>query len=241
MLPKSPFLIASIAALALFAETASAGTLTFSDTEFATSNWTTVLEFEASPGTGSFAATQVATGGNPGAYRHLDIHDGTVVNELDVASFMNAAVFNPAVQGALTSFDMSFDISDPDLDKNVGAMGFGVLLSQGGHHFFVFSYQQSPDWLTISGTGLTSGVLSNLDGSGTHPDFTTSGGPIQFGLLADAFFFGAESKPCNCSAGGIDNFSVTVHFADAPEPGSVLLMGAGLLALARSACRRRRA
>src|SRR5262249_41277749 len=88
----------------MFAVSVEAGaqTVTFATGDFPNGEWSSVVT-----GTGSSVATTEATGGNPGAYRRVSL---TVAPNQSVANrqLWSVAVFNPSVQGAVTSVSLSY-------------------------------------------------------------------------------------------------------------------------------------
>jgi hypothetical protein len=219
-----------------------AGTVSFSDTTFDNLDWTVIKFIDTTPGAiGSFTVGQAGTGGNPGSYRRIE--EWGVGGEVTLAHLRDGAVYNPATQGAITSLDFSFDLNAPDasLAKPPDPLDFDILLFQDGNYFTRHSLVGglTTAWETTSRLGMADTSFEKAPGPGT-PDFSSAGSPIKFGFLTNTHNIAACDAPCN--VGGIDNWSVTVHFADAsdaPEPGCPQLILSGLALLAVRARKRR--
>ena len=105
------------------------------------------------------------------------------------------------------------------------------------------------NWTHLSVTGITDvwnsawveiDVANNQLINFTTPDFSSAGGPIEFGYYT--FNWSLPQGFLIDSTWGIDNFSVQVN-ADTPEPACSLLDqfgGAGILGISRRLCMRRR-
>src|SRR5579863_3400102 len=120
-------LVLTAAAHGLYAD------VTFSDGTFNNSDWQVSMVFQGYNG-GSVTGSQVASGGNPGAYRSID----TSVNPIGGNPYSNVLGFNqwlpgtfdPATQGAVSSVDFSIDFLNINTFGN--GQGFELALSQGG-------------------------------------------------------------------------------------------------------------
>src|SRR5689334_10455875 len=218
--------------------------VTFSDGTFNDADWSAT---EICCGVGvSFAAGQVATGGNPGAYRQTDLvwsGPGAIVTHLN-----HDAVYDPAVEGAITTLDYSFD----NIELSNYGVGYAMLISQNETGYIAFppfgvglDDTTSPFWSHVSHTGLTASNFWEDNSNLTHPDFSSTGAPIQFG-----YWTSDSGDWVHEDLSGIDNWSVTLNSgiepppdpepepASSPEPSSALLLGsivAGIMAF----CRRR--
>ena len=210
------------------------------DTEFADTDWSATLVFDNTAGGVTFTATQVATGGNPGAFREIT-HTYTGPGGFDIAHFYESASYAPGVSGALASIDMSFDTaffnypgqggSPPEAVAIYPAIRQGALV-YGTVYAGPYSTSTSPTWETKTFTGLTASVFFAFAGqsqpSGTQPDFSSAGAPLYFGFIT------GNSSCCggqNVTISGVDNFSVSA--TPVPEPATGLLVMGGLLGLSR--------
>jgi len=222
------FLIAAVSA----ASPGFGGVITFTDSTFNNSDWTATNLFSG----GSYEATQQLTGGNPGAFRYFAITSEVIPF---VENIYAPGTFDPAVSGTLTSLDYSYDIGP----TKQGSMFELPMLFQAGMFYTPFVLPVTtislPAWQTFSASSMSSSDWLSEDGLGHHPDFTSSGAPIQFGVRFSSASISGGCAPL-CSEGGIDNFSVTVNFTATavPEPSTFMLITACLPLLAFIARRR---
>ncbi len=209
---------AAVVALLLFSSTAAlAQTATFTDATFLNADWTVTTQVLNLGGTAS--GSQVATGGSPGSYRQ-------VVNTLNSAlgqSFSNTvfdfharagATFVPSASGAISGIDYS----ESSIRSAGGQQACGVALTQGGTIYYGPSFLNPSTigvWAPTTQTGLVASNFDALAPGIQNPDFSPTGGAIQWG------FFRANSTSVGggggSTTGGIDNWSVTVHY-DAATP-----------------------
>lgn len=240
-MPGHSFARAGLCAVLLaLGSSGSAQAITFSDTEFADSDWTVILEDYGAPGAGGGVANgfQVGSNGNPGAYRRSEVGFATAANVTEIViniQLREGAVFDPSTQGAIETVDLSYDV----FIESSAAFG-GIVLRQGG--IFYYSAGQNPAansiWQSISLPGRVStsfGTCENLFGAlcaeagSGDPDFSSSGGPIEIGFFQAAAL---TSRQANLYFSRIDNWSVTVN--PVPEPGTATLLLVGLALLSRT-------
>lgn len=194
---------------------AQAVVLVFSDAVFADANWSLVELTDTTPNDSAFfSGQQVASGGNPDAYRRL-------VNELDTNTISSiaaghlrlGATFDPGEDGSFLSLAVSLDgISQPG--NPAGAIGYGVVLEQNGAYFTVGLSQvlDGVGWQTLSATGLGESSFNSVDGVSVL-DLSDSGSPVTFGFLSSNGTFGRPST----NVGGVDNWTVTIEATDPPS------------------------
>ena len=202
--------VMSFALLTLPSRLLHAEQIIFSDGDF--SSWT--FSSIASPGS-SASATRIASGGDPDAY----ISTTTVTGDTAWAVCLSGnAVWNPAVQGALGPVMMELD------SKSVSAWGTGAgirfLAEQDGNYYIAPSiitpYNAGPStaWHSADMTAYyAASQFVELTGPGSnnlnsHPDFSSSGSPIDFGFITGCHISGTYTQL-------FDNWSVTT---DVPEP-----------------------
>jgi hypothetical protein len=183
-----------------------ANALVFSDGTFKNEDWRLDVMQLGTGGDGSSTATasQQLSGGNPGEYRQI-------INTLNSGGgvigyhFYKNSVYNPSVQGEITSIDFSYD--------HKMFLGFGegqstsFAILQGGVYFMCApgTWANQAAWETLSATGLTAESFGTLGDPAIHPDFSTSGGPILFG------FHTANGGYNYSITVGIDNWSVKLN------------------------------
>jgi hypothetical protein len=93
--------------LAAFPRAASSFETDFSDTEFPDFSWQGMLIAKTPSGFASVSASQVATGGNPGAYRRGVMSYGNT--GLVGGNLLVSATHDPSSQGAVTTVSFGFD------------------------------------------------------------------------------------------------------------------------------------
>jgi hypothetical protein len=223
------------AAMCVFGNAASAGTITFSDTEFDNANWTKNVPFAINGATSSdLSGGQVSTGGNPGPYLTSTTTLGGSAEALERFWALSGATYDPSAQGAVTSVSFSLDHRQ-FAGFNAGHQ-FGLGIRQGGRVFAVHSFANVlgsfGSWQTLALSALdeTDFVVSyagNTFSTTIDADFT-SGGTMEFGIVVGLGNGGATNT---VFTSGFDNFSVTLETVDqVPEPGSALVFGVGLIA-----------
>src|SRR4029079_9306362 len=117
----------------LMLTSAAARATIFTDGTFVDADWTASKIVDTTAGqAATFAAGQVATGGNSGAYRR-------VAHTYDAGSIMVAhlragAVHDPSVDGAITSINFSYDLFHFNPPPSQ-AVAFGLLVLQNGTYY----------------------------------------------------------------------------------------------------------
>jgi hypothetical protein len=192
-------------------------------------------------GCSSASGATSPTGGNPGSFWNFNQYDcGTLVFTAHLSTFS----WNPYSQGAITgNLTMGYDIST----STGGQVAFENVIRQGGK-WFVSDYHLATyglGWESVLSTPtawcevfLGFGPPNGYTCGGGQPDFTSSGGQIDFGVVS------ANSGSYSRS-GGIDNFTVDFQHDPgqtvAPEPASIALVATGVLGLGLVTRRRRKA
>ena len=189
-----------------------AGEVTFLDSAFHDSDWSAEIMHDGTPDSSAFfTAFQEATGGNPGAHRHV-FHswcgDGIGSSTIWVAHMRDGAVYNPAESGAISSIDCSFDAQFCPV-VNPNAVGCGLLLYQNGYYYRASGVIQLCQWTQLSFSELVSTDFNLVpDEPGPpNPDFSESAGPILFGFYTSNGTSGAD---CLTSNSYYDNWSVVI-------------------------------
>lgn len=187
-----------------------ATTIVFQDGTFPNASWSTVVEGLNAGGTGS--GVQVASGGNPGSYRRATNTTNSAIgtgvsNTVYVFHVLAGAVHNPSTAGPIASIDYS----EASIHTSGGVQACGLALRQGGVIFYGPSFLNPTTlnvWATSSQTGLTAASFDAVAPGLQTPDFTSSGGPIQFGFYrANSTSVGGAGST---TVGGIDNEIVTL-------------------------------
>lgn len=230
-------LAAAIAATAL--TTSAHAVVNFFDGVFNNSDWTltTLVNFNGFGSTSS--GFQVLTGGNPNQYRRV-LHNlnANGSNAAVHSLHMNVTAFyNPSSQGAITSIIYSEDSINfiPTAVNPGNGQGTGLLILQSGRYYelrnptMVMPYTSYSNWAPNGTAGSVASDYWELDPSGnllpsSNPDFTLSGGIMQFG-----FWRGNSGNTSYNTDCGIDNWSVQII----PTPGAASLVGLGGLLILR--------
>lgn len=191
----------------LFAAQAAHADIVFTDGEFATENWSTVIISQTGP-IPTATGGQVSSGGNPTAFRRVNHTFGG--NGSVVSAHLNAlATHDPAVAGGITSIDGSFELF-LFFGGTSNAVGYGLLLLQDGNYFIGPTVNALfATWSAQAPTDLTASSFQRVGGSGpTNPDFSTAGAPMTFGYFAAN---GSSLSVPTSSSSGLDNWSVTLR------------------------------
>ena len=216
----------------------SAGIITFSDDTFNGSDWgLTLIQF--GPG-GSATATQMFSGGNPGAYRQVGMTVNATIpagapdpNRAHVHAFHErlGATYNPSTQGAVDTIDLSIDHNF--LFGNAGAGGQGIvaaLVQNSKIYATAFPLQiqaSATTWTSSNLVGLTAsdfeeyrlGGITPFTDPLSHPDLSASGPAFTVGFVTQISTAGAPSQLTNTV--GYDNWQVQI--TPVPEPSSFAL------------------
>lgn len=181
------------------------------------------------------AFVRQTSGGNPGA--HLELSAPGALSSVVVRD--GATTYDPSSQGALTSIDFEADVLGASGDVlSFAAAGIGFVLIQDGDLYIAPVTFDVATWSPVARLGLVPSDFTNTLDPGTSPDFSASGGVIQFAVV-----YGAATTPGPAVL--LDNLRVTVATAAPPAvpgllPGGVSLLIAGLVATGVRAHRRRK-
>lgn len=206
-IPKPALVTFTLGLVLLFAPAGQAQEL-FLDGDF--SSWVEQFSFAG----GSWA--RLTSGGNPDAHLELNVTDS-----LSSVIVRNGSVsYDPSTQGALASIRFEADVIGASDSSGSTQPAFGFWLGQGGEEYAAYLDFDLASWSSLATLELTPADFTNLAQGSQIPDFSGSGGAIQFGVIAGAGF----------SPGGIflvDNYRVILAPAT-PVPAS---SGAGLAML----------
>lgn len=179
----------------------------FTDNSFVASDWS-ATKITDDQGSGAFAVSQPAAGGNPTSYRHLR-HDWSGPGSILTVHLHNGAVYNPAEKGAILTVNVSFDLRLFEGGSS-NAVNYLPLLVQNGTYYRVPRLSSAVDnnWETFSYENLAASDWVRLSGPGPeNPDFSAGGGPIQFGYVASN---GRSMAGSTATESGMDNWFVLV-------------------------------
>jgi len=181
----------------------------FCDVDFLDANWTSTKILDTTGGSSAtFVAGQVTTGGNPGAFRHVEHTFGA--GAIRVAHVRAGAIYDPSVSGPIQRVDYSYDLQHITA---LGAVRYTLVLVQGGAYYAnvaTFDDVFGATWLSFARQGLVAGDFSLVAGVGpANPDFSATGGPIQFGYASSNSAGGGMTTKDS----GIDNWCIAIHNA----------------------------
>jgi hypothetical protein len=198
--------------LAALAASARAQSTSYNDVTFTDTDWTVTVEVLNLGGTATGA--QVASGGNPAAFRRID----NTMNSAIGQPFSNTvydfharagAVFYPASNGPITEIDYT----ESTQRITGGQQACGLAVRQSGVIYYGPAFLNPvafATWAPNAQTSLTAASFDALAAGVQNPNFGVGAPPVQFG------FFRANSTSVGgaggTTAGGIDNWTVTVHF-----------------------------
>ena len=184
----------------------------FGDTEFVASHWQASSAIV--PGYPVFAqqAEQIASGGNPSAYRRMTVQVAPNSGVSNVSHLWVVSHYDPTTQGAIRSLDYAEDCIQLDASE-FGYVESGAFIEQRGRRYF------SNDSLGSCGrAGWTRSAMRALgdrdfylfDGTPcgvgeSCPDFSATGAPLRFGYVRRSYGASGETV-----VSGIDNWRVTV-------------------------------
>jgi hypothetical protein len=169
--------------LSLQTGSANADLIQFSDDTFA--SWIDSVLSQAGPVT--LIASQAASDGNPGDYWRIEhTYGGNSGGGHLISGHLNSgAIYNPAVQGALTSLDYEFDARVINGGASNG-VAYGALLQQSGNVYIGGFATLGPltSWTTLQFLNLTSANFGLVGAAVGQPNFSVSGAPITLGFFA---------------------------------------------------------
>lgn len=208
-----------------------AAVLTIDDATFAAADWS--FQIVSQGGVSSYTAGQVATGGNPGSYQFIRCNF-TATAWLHVFAAYTANSYTPSVLGAIDSIDYSEDRRNFPEVAAFRDVNDSFALTQGGKlyvHAFSNIATATTFWENQTATGLQAADFDEWGAATGSPDFSASGGPIQFGYLRGS----STNNPSGDrhTESGTDNWSVTIHYSAIPEPAVAGLLSVSLMLLVR--------
>ncbi len=183
--------------------------MTLYDGTFSPDHWSLTLFWLEGLG-GHMDAAQVATGGDPGSFRAVEVwinQSKVRYNRVCGFSAYSGDIITPAQVGGILSVDYSED-AILLVGYNQG-QGGGPALRQNGIVYISESFVMPETyWVHHAYPGLTQDDFYDPQNTVQHPDFSPSGGPIEFG-----FFRGnsATSDDPYYSKAGIDNWTFVLH------------------------------
>ena len=229
----------SVFALLLFASPRAANADTvFSDGTFNLGNYSAPITYNSNPGNPTIAVSQATTGGNPGdalLFTYDFSADPGATISTATGLINSSWNYDPSTQGAIAGINFSVD-KELNTIFPISSISAPALLEQGGQYYIDFLSGDTTGgvYQTISGTDLQAADFGLYDfATGTYntainPNFTSTGGEISFGIANRQNI----SDPLGSSEVTVYDDNLTWDIVSTPEPGSLLLLGIGLLAVA---------
>ena len=208
---------AAVVALAA-AGPAHAGLVTHFDGNFNQADWS--VNQALTSGSSTHSATQDTTPGlgNDSPFREMQ-HDVLMSGTgqptfVNVRHLTSAFTYNPSVNGAIESIDMTMDAIILSVSSGTTpAVGHAFMLVQDGVSYFYDLHDfTNTSWQTFGFSGLVAADFSTFDGQ--NPDFSDSGSEIQFGYLRSNTNTGQTGDVH--IRHGIDNFGVAITTVPGP-------------------------
>lgn len=213
--PRSCARLAAMAAFAMLASSslglpAFAAAVTIGDGTFNSQDWDMTLFWTEGLG-GTEVGYQILDGGNPGTYRGIEVQYATSKEGYNRVTGFHRYIpqtYTPSSDGAIMSVDYSEE--GKLLQGYDQGQGAGPALRQGGRIFISSALWVYPDssWVQHAPTGQSAADFYDPTDPTQHPDFSASGGEIEFG------FWRGNSGHANdpyVSVAGIDNWKFVLH------------------------------
>ena len=183
-----------------------------SDDTFNDSDWKSSIQQNAADAPSSFVAGQVASGGNPGAFRRVTHRLPRVIGVAHINTTERASF-----QGGIASLDYDFDLANFSVPNPASSLPVSYYLaltqeSPAGDTYYVSSpsnvIPEGSGWIHYGRKGLTPANFGKVSGPGpANPDFASSGGKIHFGYYTSNSNNGPSTLE---TISGIDNWMVTI-------------------------------
>jgi hypothetical protein len=186
--------------------------VTITDGTFSPGDWTAAKIWDSTVGSAAWYSTdQITNGGNPGAYASTTLHyyisSENRSQGIIVAQLCNEAVYNPTVQGAISTIDYSYDGRLVDQNWFTGVFVAPILMQDSIYYTSNAWVSQPSSWSRQEAFGLVAASFTNW--LGNNPDFSSTGSTIHFGYLVSSAGIYQPTASVNVTA-GVDNWSVTI-------------------------------
>jgi hypothetical protein len=180
------------------------------DTEFANVNWSIATMLDTTPGGNASCVGSQTLNGNPGNCRSI-AHQWQITGpgvSIAVAHLRAGIAIAPASGPGIVSVQWSLQASC-DVAPYVHAIGFGPVLFQDNKWFVITGGVAiaGAGWTTLGGISPTDSWVE-VSGGPEKPDFSPTGGPLQFGFYSSNG--GSGGSFAISAEGRIDNFFLRV-------------------------------
>jgi hypothetical protein len=175
------------------------------DDTFDNEDWTVLF---GTDGGGSAEGQQVASDGNPGAFRQVVNQTGA--GSMSAVHLNTQLVYDPRASGPITWLDFAYD-SRMLAGFGDGQGGRVTLRQNGAVYCYGYVFENTGEWTPRALNRLTSADFGlwgfSAPGAPPHPDFSATGTPIEFGFQRDNTGGGYR---IDC---GVDNWRVMINRA----------------------------
>ncbi len=190
----------------------------FGDGDFGVGSWDVEVITTPSVGGPGYRAERLASGGSPDAWFRVAVELQQANSSLRAFHLANAAVYDPAVQGAIHVIDFGEDCIAPAGSTSNVLVFTTPLLTQAGRRYTARSTWSwactSTTWLPVArAVGLARDDFVQVDGPACAagqacPDFSATAAPLRFGFVRSAD--GSGGAQPGVALQGTDNWRVTV-------------------------------
>jgi len=191
----------------------------FQDADFPVSNWTVTATAQPAQNGPIHTESQASDGGNPDPYRSITYQMTPGPSSLRLDHFAVAAMYDPAIQGAIYTIDLEEQCSRRSFSSGLTFTGLSQapMFEQAGRTYQPRAWSGSCLLGSSSWSGMRMSSLKAdefvLSGPpcGTSekcPDFSATAPPLRFGFVTQLGL--AAGSPAGFLVQGIDNWKVTV-------------------------------
>jgi hypothetical protein len=184
------------------------------DTEFSPADWTVSAIATPAASSATHDEQQVATGGNPGAFRTMTHRMPSGAGSLSILNASTTASYDPASQGAIYVIDYAEDCRVFPANFTIHSVGSTLLVDQGGRRFAAKgSGCMSSGWSSLpSRNSLAAADFNQIVGPGcgigeSCPDFAATAAPLRFGFVR---ILSLTSGQATTLVHDIDNWKVSI-------------------------------
>jgi hypothetical protein len=188
--------------------------IVYQDGDFAVTDWVVTAFADPLQDGPTHAEAQVATGGNPGAYRSITTQMPPGPSAIRAFHAALSSTYDPAAQGAIYSIDFALDCNR--LSTTTTSETYASPMFEQGGRWFATPFRGvvcAPVWLTGRGSSLHAEQFTLAAGpacvaSQACPDFSASAAPLRFGFVSGVNL--ATGAAAGIVSTGVDNWTVTV-------------------------------
>lgn len=188
----------------------------FQDAEFLTADWSVTAIADPLQNGPTHSEQRDTVGGFPGAFRHMAHGMSAGPSHLRVFNLRPAAIYDPAVQGAIHAIDYSEDCSRLSANFSSLQVTSYLLFEQGGRRY-VSNIARGcvAQWIRpLPGPSLRAANFVFVDGPACAaneacPNFAASAPPMRFGFERRVDWPAGGAAAASIEH-GIDNWQVTV-------------------------------